>query len=372
MKIALIGPVYPYRGGIAQYTARLAQVLSVHHEVRVYSFKRLYPAWLYPGRSDKDLSLKVIDVGATFTIDSLNPLSWLCTASEIRRYKPDVLIIGWWVTFLTPAFTTIGYLCRISKIPVAFLIHNVLPHEKSWLHQPLAWMTLKQGSHFIVHTSQECKRLKVLIPDAKVDTIPFPVYDMLDGPSPLTQAEARRQLNIPEKGRVVLFFGFVRPYKGLIYLIEALARLNDKIQGLYLVVAGEFWENMEAYLQKIEAMGLSGQVQLEDRYIPNEELGVFFRAADLAVAPYVGGTQSAVSALALGFGIPLVATEWSSAGIDKAHKEMVRLVPSGDVNALADAIQTFFESHRPPVSTAPLPDLNGWETLVATIEKIAR
>lgn len=371
MKIALIGPVYPYRGGIAQYTARLAQSLAGRHEVKVFSFQRQYPAWLYPGRSDKDPSQKATDVGAAYTIDSLNPLSWLRTAGEIRRYQPDLLILEWWVTFWAPAFITIAFLCRQSKIPVAFLIHNVLPHEKSWLHRPLAWITLKQGSRFIVHTPKECERLLALIPDAKVEVCPFPVFDMLAKPATLTQAEARRQLNLPETERVVLFFGIVRPYKGLIYLLEALALLREKIQGIYLVVAGEFWENKASYEQKIEALGLFGQVRLEDRYIPNEELGIFFRAADLVVAPYVGGTQSAVSALALGFGTPLVVTEWSAAGIDEAHSEMVRVVPSGDAHALAEAIRGFFESPRPPEFTTPIPALSGWETLVTTIEKIA-
>ena len=371
MKIAIIGPVYPYRGGIAHYTARLAQEIAKRHEVKVFSFKRQYPAWLYPGRSDKDPSQKAVDVGAAYTIDSLNPLSWLHTVNEIRRYRPDVLIIEWWVTFLAPAFTTIALLCRQSKIPVTFLIHNVLPHENSCLHRPLARNTLKQGNFFIVHTPKERERLLSLIPHVKVEVCPFPLYDMSELVS-LTQVEARRQLNIPETGHVVLFFGIVRPYKGLIYLLEALALLREKVPDLHLVVAGEFWEDKESYQQKSDALGLSGQVRLIDSYIPDEEVGVFFRAADLVVAPYVGGTQSAVSALALGFGTPLVATEWSAAGIDEAHNEKVRVVPSGDVNTLAEAIQAFFESPRPPDTTAELPAPSGWETIVATIEKIAR
>lgn len=369
MKIAIIGPIYPYRGGISHYTARLAQALTKSHDVRVFSFKRQYPAWLYPGRSDKDPSNKTINVEVAYTIDSLNPVSWLHTVNKIREYTPDVLIIEWWVTFLAPAFITIACLCRHAKIPVVFLIHNVLPHENSWLHRPLAGKTLKLGNSFIVHTSLERERLLALVPHAIVEVCPFPVYDMIK-PVSLTQIEARQRLKIPETGHVMLFFGIVRPYKGLNYLLEALAMVRAKIPDLYLVVAGEFWENKESYRQKIEELGLSMQVRLEDRYIPDDEVGIFFRATDLAVAPYVGGTQSAVSALAMGFGTPLVATKWSAAGINEVGAGKIYLVPAGDADALADAIQAFFENTESVKLPQSSSSSSGWETIVSTIEKL--
>jgi glycosyltransferase involved in cell wall biosynthesis len=372
VKIAIIGPVYPFRGGIAHYTTQLVRSLSECHEVKVFSFQRQYPAWLYPGRSDKDPGQKPVSIEAEYSIDSLNPISWVRTARKIRHYSPDILVIEWWVTFWAPTFTTIAFLCRQSKIPVAFLIHNILPHEKSWLHRPLAWITLKQGDHFIVHTSREYARLLALIPNANVEICPFPVDEMLSEPVSLNQAEARRCLNLPETGHMVLFFGIVRPYKGLMFLLEALSLLRENIRSLYLVVVGEFWESKASYEGMIELLELSGQVFLEDRYISNEEIGIFFRAADLFVAPYVGGTQSAVAALALGFGIPLIATEWSAAGIDDAHIGQVQVVPSGDVQALAAAIQTYFESAPPLVVTNPLPIPSGWDNLRATIQKMAK
>jgi glycosyltransferase involved in cell wall biosynthesis len=369
LKIAIIGPVYPYRGGIAHYTASLAQALAERHEVKVFSFKRQYPAWLYPGRSDKDPDPKAVKVSAAYTIDSLDPLSWQHTANEIRRYRPDLLLIEWWVTFFAPAFTLIAFLCRKSKIPVAFLIHNVLPHDSSFLHRPLAKITLKQGSYFIVHTSRECERLLAIIPNAKVEVCPFPVFVMTKSVT-LTKAEARRKLSIPETGHVMLFFGIVRPYKGLIYLFEAMSLLRGKIPGLFLVVAGEFWEDKEFYQKKIDEMGISGQVRLEDRYIPDDEVCMLFKASDLAVMPYVGGTQSAVSALSLGFGTPLLATEWSAAGIDEAYLKLVLIVPSGDAKSLAVAIQSFFENPSSSDSIEDPPTLGGWDTIVTKLEKI--
>jgi glycosyltransferase involved in cell wall biosynthesis len=371
VKIALIGPVYPYRGGIAQYTARLAQVLRARHDVEIFSFKRQYPSWLYPGRSDKDPSRKAPDIKATYSIDSLNPLTWLHTAGEIRNCHPNMLIIEWWVTFWAPAFSLIACLCRRARIPIVFLIHNVLPHEKSWLHRPLAWITLMQGMHFIVHTLTERERLLNLIPGAKVEVCPHPVYDLRDETAMPSRQEARRLLHLPDAAKVLLFFGIVRPYKGLTFLIDALAQLHSRIQDLYLVIAGEFWEDKAAYEKKIETLGLSTQVRLEDRYIPNEEVGVYYRAADLAVAPYISGTQSGVSALALGFGTPLIVTEWSAPGLDEVYLQSVWEVPSGNVKALAQAISDFFQDPHNPQSFEGPPPSNSWEILATTIERIA-
>jgi glycosyltransferase involved in cell wall biosynthesis len=146
--------------------------------------------------------------------------------------------------------------------------------------------------------------------------------------------------------------------------------LREKIPNLYLVVAGEFWENKKSYQQKIEELGLSMRVHLEDRYIPDDEVGIFFRAADLAVAPYIGGTQSAVSAMAMGFGTPLVATKWSAAGINENNAGMIYMVPAGDAYSLAEAIQAFFEnnpSFNLPQSSS---SSSSWETIVKTIEML--
>jgi glycosyltransferase involved in cell wall biosynthesis len=369
VKIAIIGPVYPYRGGIAHYTARLSQELARHHDVRIFSFKRQYPSWLYPGRSDKDPSQKKLSVQAEFILSSLDPFSWLQTARKIQQWKPDLLLFQWWVTFWAPAFATIAAFCRRSNIQVAFLIHNVLPHEGGWLHRPLARIALSQGASFIVHTNEEEQRLQTILPKVRVQVCPHGIYDVLVETT-TSREEARRRFNIPENARVLLFFGIVRPYKGLKYLIEALAILKSQGQLFHLIVGGEFWEDKQTYLEWIERSGLSGRVRIEDRYIPNEELPFFFKASDVVVAPYTGGTQSGVAAIALGYQIPLIATPKSAAGMAEADRNAVTIVPAGDATALADAIRTFFSRPHFLDPVVRQQGSGGWEKMAKTIEKL--
>lgn len=371
MNIVLIGPVYPYRGGIAHYTARLAEELSNRHPVGVLSFRRQFPGWLYPGQSDRDPSQQPLQVPASYLLEPLNPLSWLRAAGWIRRRRPDLVIFQWWVTFWSPAFATVAGLCRRAGIPVVFIIHNVLPHEGGRVHRPLARLALGRGDHFIVHTPQECQRLRDLFPGAPATVCPFPAYDMLARQEMPSKRDARQQLSLPLEARVLLFFGIVRPYKGLRVLLEALARLHRQGERFDLLVVGEFWEDKAAYLAQIEALGLADQVRIEDRYIPNEELPRFFAAADLAVAPYTGGTQSAVAALALGFGTPLVATERSAAGLSPAERDGVRIVPPGDPDSLAAAIRAAFSSnsYTPQPERHPL-TTGGWEAVAQTVEEV--
>jgi glycosyltransferase involved in cell wall biosynthesis len=369
LKIVIVGPVYPYRGGIAHYTARLAQELSGCHDVQVLSFFKQYPARLYPGHTDRDPSQKTIDVPAEYLLEALNPLAWWRSAAWIRREKPDLVIFQWWITFWSLAYTVLASLCRWVKIPVIFMIHNVMPHEGGRIHRPLARLTLGRGRGFIVHTEEERRRLNSLLPRAPVEVCPFPIYDMLAVPGDISREQARRQLDLPEGARILLFFGIIRAYKGLSVLLEAIGLLKAKGEVYYLIVAGEFWEEKSAYLAQMERLGISGQVRLEDRYIPNEELPAIFSAADIAVAPYVSGTQSAVVALAQGFGIPLITTDWSAAGVAQEDRSRILTVPPGDAPALAEAIQQAFR--EPAVTSSKSPrESGGWEMLVDTIEKI--
>jgi glycosyltransferase involved in cell wall biosynthesis len=373
LKIILIGPVYPYRGGIAHYTARLAQELSRRHDVHVLSFRRQFPRWLYPGSTDQDPSRQPISAPAEYLLEPLNPLSWLRSAGRVRSLDPDLVIFQWWVTFWSPAYATLAVLCRQAGISVVFLIHNVLPHEGGGIHRPLARLTLGRGQNFIVHTPEERKRLLSLLPWAEVRICPHPVYDVLAIRTGLTKEAARNRLNIAVDSQVLLFFGIVRPYKGLKVLLEALALLRTEGLLVELVVAGEFWESKDGYLDRVRRLGIVGQVRFEDRYIPNEELELFFTAADVAVAPYVGGTQSGVAALALGFGIPLVTTERSAAGLEEGHMGNVQVVPPGDAAALAEAIKTIFQDLPARSQASASTTFNGgWDKIVEAIENTCR
>ncbi|MCZ2126847.1 MAG: glycosyltransferase [Anaerolineales bacterium] len=361
MKITLIGPVYPYRGGIAHYTTSLALALrQAEHDVRIISFKRQYPSFLYPGKTDKDPSKNPIHINAEYLLDPLYPWTWQHTARSILSDTPDLIIIQWWVTFWGMAF---GALLRLLRSPIktAYLIHNVLPHENQIWDRSLARFALKPASSFIVQAVSQQERLLELLPNAEVHFCEHPVYGRFSEQT-LSKAEARAQLNLPLDAPVFLFFGVVRPYKGLDYLLKALAKTDGTIQ---LIIAGEFWEDVSVYKEQIKRLGLSGRILLINQYIPDEQAHLVFSAADALVAPYVGGTQSGVVERANGYGLPIILTD---AIVNESEDLLInaQVVPAKNEDALAAAINKVAKTPRPAPPQSRAKD--DWRRMVKTIE----
>jgi glycosyltransferase involved in cell wall biosynthesis len=347
MRFVLIGPVYPYRGGIAHYTTMLCRALHERkHDVLLVSFKRQYPLWLFPGQSDRDPSEKPLEVkDAQYWIDSLNPLTWLTTFWRIRRYQPGAIILQWWTTFWAPAWSILGILNRIFlRRPLVVICHNVLPHETRWWDLWLARLVLRLGTRFIVQSPEERDRLAALIPGAKVAVVPHPVYDMF-ADERIPKEEARRRLMLPLDAPILLFFGIVREYKGLRDVLAALPEVQMRLKKVILVVAGEFWEDKRPYLRMIERSGIGDSVIIEDRYIPNEEVAIYFSAADALLAPYRRATGSGVVQMARGLGVPVITTDVCGAG-SKAIVDGKTgfMVPPGDPKSLTDAVLRFFRA----------------------------
>jgi glycosyltransferase involved in cell wall biosynthesis len=366
MKISLVGPVYPYRGGIAHFTTTLSQKLvEAGHSLQTISFKRQYPAWLYPGQSDKDPSLAHDQVPALFTLDPLYFWTWFRAARQIQAFQPDLVVIAWWTTFWAPAFAVLARWLRAKNIRVVFLIHNVMPHETRFWDRWLARFALASTNRYIVQAEREADRLRSLLPGAKIVITPHPVYRM-QVEQCISKAEARSKLGLASADRVILFFGMVRPYKGLRYLLQALAILKSKGIHTHLLVAGEFWESASEYQQLIERLEISGCVHIYNRYIPNEEIPIFFRAADLFAAPYIDATQSGSAKLALGYALPMVVTRCI---VDQtlAGRKDVWQVEEANVESLASAVSAALEqgpSDRDPVSE----NLDDWHRIVQVIE----
>ncbi len=342
MRIALVGPVYPYRGGIAHYTTMLCRALRERgHEVLLISFQRQYPQWLFPGRGDRDPSEKPLHAeDARYWIDSLNPLTWLATGWRIGRYRPEVVVLQWWTTFWTPAWLVLGSALRLlARRPLVFICHNVLPHEARLWDTWLARLVLGLGTRIIVQSSAERDLLSALLPDAQVAIVPHPVYDMFAAER-VPRAEARRRLKLPVEGPVLLVFGIVREYKGLADVLTALPIIRERLGHVTLVVAGEFWDNKQPYLDQIKRLGIADSVVIEDRYIPNEAVALYFSAADALVAPYRRVTGSGTIQMARGFGVPVITTT-----CDGLTEEAARVVPPADPPALAAAIVGFFQAN---------------------------
>lgn len=349
MRIVLIGPVYPYRGGIAHYTTMLYRALARRgHDVLMISFKRQYPRWLYPGRGDKDPSKKPLVVESVlYWIDSLNPITWLFTFWRVRSYKPDVLIIQWWSTFWAPFLLTFLSLYRflVPLSPVIAFCHNIIPHENHWWDRILTKMVLYLPTHYFVHSIQDKMHLLELVPNAKHNVIvtEFPSYgDVVSGK--FTRSEARTLLGLDPNLPVLLFFGFVRPYKGLMCLLQALSQVRHHIP-IHLLIVGEFWEKKDKYLLEIQKMGLSPYVTIIDRYIPNEEIDLYFKAANVLVLPYLQTSHSAVLQIAFALGLPVIASDVG--GLRESVKDGINglLVKPGDSTSLAQAILNYFNKN---------------------------
>jgi glycosyltransferase involved in cell wall biosynthesis len=373
MRVALIGPVYPYRGGIAHYTTMLHRALCEReHEVLLVSFKRQYPKWLFPGQSDQDPSKRPLKAKeAKYWIDSLNPLTWLIAFRRIRLYRPDVIILQWWTTFWAPAWFVFGLLNRLFlRESLIYICHNVLPHETKFWDSRLVRLVLAWGTHFTVQSTSERERLVAMLPRANVVVSPLPVFDMFaDGK--ISKAEARRQLGMPIDVPILLFFGIVREYKGLKDVLRALPVIQGRQGKVLLLVAGEFWEDKQPYLKIVEQLDIGGSVIIEDRYIPNEQVPLYFSAADILVAPYRRVTGSAAIQMAFGFECPVVATAIDGL-MDLGHEHNdLMLVPPADSDALAAAIVRYF-THVQAVSSSGHSEKRAftWSSLVDIIESL--
>ncbi len=346
MRVALVGPVYPYRGGIAHYNALLARALAEHHEVRLFSYRRQYPRWLYPGRSDKDESKLALSFPAEFCLEPFWPPSWLHTCARIDRFAPELTIIHWWVPFWATCTGSVLRVLRRRGLRTVCICHNILPHERRPLDKLMVKWALEPATWLLVHSHADKRVAESLIAGAKVFVHPHPSYSQLVQGLP-SKEQARAALGIHER-RVLLFFGLVRPYKGLRYLLEALSLLPDK-EDLRLIVAGEFWEPLASYQDLAASLGIDSIVTWEPRYIPNEELPLYFAACDAVVLPYTQASQSGVIQLAFGAGRPVITT--NVGGLPEVVEEgrTGLLVPPGDAQALAECIAQFFANRFGPV-----------------------
>lgn len=329
--VALIGPVAPFRGGIAQHTALLLKALSACGDVEAFSFSRQYPRWLFPGESDRDPALVGhLQPGVSYTLDSLNPLTWRRTMRTITKSGVDMAVIPWWTVFWAPCF---GYLARglhRAGIDVVFLCHNVVEHESAGWKTALTRMVLRSADRFVVHTRSDAARLEELLPGAKVAVCPHPVYESFPPPSH----------DLPRRSATeLLFFGFVRPYKGLPVLLDAMRLLGDL--DVTLSIVGESWEDTTPMVTSVRDGGLADRIEFVTRYVSDVEAADFFARADLVVLPYLSATGSGVVPLAYHYGKPVIVT--NVGGLPDVVEDGASgyLVPPGDPEAVAAAIRRF-------------------------------
>ena len=290
--LAVIGVSYPFRGGIAHYSTCLVKHLRKRYVVDFITFTRQYPDFLFPGKTQLDESANPIRESNQPLIDSINPFSWWRTARALRSRDPALIVFNWWHPFFGLCYGAIVQLLpRALRNRVCFLCHNVLPHERTRLERLLSAFAFRHVRRFIVHSEEDKQTLLKLKPDAQALRNCHPVFAQFAGTQPIDKAAARAQLKLPPERNVVLFFGLIRPYKGLALLIEAMPEVLRAID-CSLLVAGEFYDDKSKYTALIDRLELRARVRIEDAYIPNEDVHRYFAAADVVVLPYIEASQS--------------------------------------------------------------------------------
>jgi glycosyltransferase involved in cell wall biosynthesis len=304
MKIAYLSTFYPFRGGIAQFNARLFREFEQSHQIQAYTFTRQYPDILFPGSSqmvtDQDSPDKI---PACRILDTINPITYWSAANKIKAYKPDILLSKFWMPFFGSSLGQVARILKNKGVRNISILDNVKPHEKRPGDDWLINFYLKHNHGFIAMSEAVVADLLEYKPDAKYKLVQHPLYDHF--PQRIERKAACEKLNIDPERKILLFFGFIRDYKGLDLLIEALGNLPEEY---LLLVAGEVYGDFSKYDNMIREKGLYGKVKLNVRYISDDEVPAFFSAADVCVLPYKTATQSGIVGISYHYGLPVIAT----------------------------------------------------------------
>lgn len=329
LKLALIGPVAPFRGGIAQYTTELRRALIGRCDLLTVSFRRQYPAWLYPGKSDREPGEEFLrDADVSYVLDALNPASWVAAARAIAAHECNVALMNWWTLFWAPGFALIARNLRSRGIPVVLICHNFFDHDSGKLKRRVSTRLLANADAYLVHTEEQASLLRRIFPGKPVRVHPHPPHQSFPPPN----------VCLPKRGRLeLLFFGFIRPYKGLMVLVEALARLADR--EVFLSVVGEPWCPADELRKQVLAAG-APNIELHLDYVDAQAVANFFARADLVTLPYLSATGSAVAAVATHYDRPILATRVGGFPdvVDEGHTGF--LVEPGSSDQIVERLRT--------------------------------
>lgn len=343
-KIIIIGPAYPYRGGNSLYVTFVYEILSKEFDVKIFNYKLLYPSFLFPGKTQFDTSGEVKKIHSERIINSLNPFNWINAASRINRENPDLIIFDWWHPYFAFCHFFISSLIKKKlKKRILFITENYISHEGHFIDRTLTKFGLYHSKYFIALSQKVEEELKLNFKNRDIYRSELPIYDHLAGNIENIHT-LKKNFSISENDRVILFFGYIRKYKGLDILLESLSIIKTRIKNLKLIVAGEFYDDQNFYSELIQKNNLQDVVIMRNEYIPNEKVKYFFLVADVVVLPYRSATQSGILNLAYGFRKPVIVTNVGGLSEFVIDKSTGLIVEKPDAGLIADAIVTFFEN----------------------------
>lgn len=370
LKIALIGPVYPYKGGIAHYTSLMYRTLAKKYETKMLSYKMQYPKLLFK-KEQRDYSNDMFKVEDTeFLIHTANPFNIINVGKYIRKWKPDLVVIQWWHPYFAPCYYILSK-C-LKSIKILFICHNVFPHERFPLDRNLTKLALKQGNRYIVQSRQDEEDLKTILKNPIYERTVHPTYNIFKYEG-MTKEKARELLKIKREEKVLLFFGFVREYKGLKYLIKAMPSIKEKLTNVKLLIVGDFGEDKQSYLDLIGENRVENVIDIYDGYIPDKEVEKYFVASDLVVLPYESATQSGIVQIAYGFEKPVIVTDVGGLPDVVTDGKTGYVVEAQNPNKLAEAVVKYYENDMESEFIEGVKDEAyrfSWDRMVEVIEKI--
>ncbi len=373
MKIVIIGPAYPLRGGLATYNERLARAFrEAGDEVKLVTFSLQYPDFLFPGQTQLSTEPGPTDLTIEVGINSVNPWTWWRVGNKLRREKPDLVVFRFWLPFMGPALGSIARRIRRNRhTRIVAITDNVIPHEKRPGDRPFTRYFLSACHGFVTMSRAVLADLRRLHFKQPAQYKPHPLYDNF-GP-PKSKADALQSLQLDPQFQYLLFFGFIRAYKGLDIMLEAFADARLAALPIKLIVAGEYYEDAAPYEALIRQHNLESRLVRATDFIPNEQVVNYFCAADLVVQPYKNATQSGVSQIAYHFERPMLVTDVGG---------LAELIPNGKVGyvvkltarAIANALVDFYEHRREAEFTAGVREQKkqfSWNEMVKALKEVA-
>jgi D-inositol-3-phosphate glycosyltransferase len=372
MKITIIGPAYPYRGGIALFSNRLAESLSAAgHEVNIVTFKMQYPGFLFPGKSQFVPEQNGTDLTISREINSINPFNWIKVGNQLSKEKPDLVIFKYWMPFMAPCFGTIAkQIKKNGTTKIIALVHNLIPHEKRIGDKGLTQFFIKKMDGFIAMSKSVLKDIEKFDASKQKMLSPHPLYDNFGEAK--SREEALKAIGLDTQCNYLLFFGIVRKYKGLDILLSAFADKNLNNGKLKLIVAGEFYDDNAEYLDIIKKHKLEDNVILRSTFIPDAEVVNYFCAADIIVQPYRNATQSGVTQIAYHFNKPMLVTDVGGLREIVPHNK-VGYVVEPNKNDVAKALNDFYQNNRAAEFIAGVTEEKkkySWQKMVDTINTL--
>lgn len=346
-KIVIVGPAYPYRGGNSLYVSFLYDLLKDKFDVTIVNYKLLYPSILFPGTTQNDTSGHIIkEVKSTRIINSINPVTWFKAAKFIKAQNADIVIFDWWNPFFGPSHRVISSLIRKHyRNKIVFITENVISHEARFVDRLLTKIGLKNADTFVALSNVVENTLNNFT-DKRIYKSALPVYGCYNLDKNIDVKKQKESLGFSKEDDVILFFGYVRKYKGLNILLDAfpdIIRSNPKAK---LLIVGEFYDSADKYYQQIDSLGIKEHVKVIQKFVPNEDVGKYYSIADIVVLPYLSGTQSGVLNIAYGFGKPVLVTNVGGLAEDVIEGKTGYTVEPNNPSEITNSVKKFFSERE--------------------------